>query len=64
MLPSFEEIHEVLFRTDMGFETADYLIDKVESHFKKEKNEEVNWENVKSVLKKKFATYSKTVTTI
>lgn len=49
-----EEIHEVLFRTDMGFETADYLIDKVESHFKKEKNEEVNWENVKSVLKKEI----------
>ena len=29
-----EDIHEVLFRTDMGFETADYLIEKVETHGK------------------------------
>ena len=38
----------------MGFETADYLISKVESHFKTNKEEEVNWENVKNVLKKEI----------
>ena len=46
-----EEIHEVLFRTDMGFETADYLISKIEDYFKTNKSEEVTWEKVKEVLK-------------
>jgi len=46
-----EEIHEILFRTDMGFETADFLIEKVESYFKSNKEAEVNWDNVKSILK-------------
>ncbi len=49
-----EDIHEVLFRTDMGFETADYLIEKVENHFKENKTKEVSWENVKAILKEEI----------
>lgn len=48
-----EQIHETLFRADVGVKTADLLVDKVKETFKKD--EEVEWPDVQKCLQDTMA---------
>lgn len=52
---TLEDLHELLYRSDVGFETADLLVDHLRKELKARKIEEPDQETIKSILKDKIS---------